>query len=143
MQEMETRNPIDSLQLSVRFAKEYLEKLDGIYKSHSLDEIQESKDLTITQRAFWTALIIEIGCLFDTYSSHDKEVISLKKIVTLKNQIDRIHGEKIIQQIIFTRKTFTAHKANKKSIPVSVEEIRNSKLKELLDKIDTLLLNKK
>lgn len=140
---METRNPIDSLQLSVRFAKEYLEKLDRIYKSHSLDEIQESKDLTITQRAFWTALIIEIGCLFDTYSSHDKEVISLKKIVTLKNQIDRIHGEKIIQQIIFTRNTFTAHKANKKSMPVSVEEIRNSKLKELLDKIDTLLLNKK
>lgn len=143
MPEMETRNPIDSLQLSVRFAKEYLEKLDRIYKSHSLDEIQESKDLTITQRAFWTALIIEIGCLFDTYSSHDKEVISLKKIVTLKNQIDRIHGEKIIQQIIFTRNTFTAHKANKKSMPVSVEEIRNSKLKELLDKIDTLLLNKK
>lgn len=138
---MERRNPIIFLKLSVRFSKEYLEKLNELHKSHSLEEIEESKDLTIAQRAFWTALIIEIGCLFDTYSSKDKEVISLKNIDSLKEKIDRIHGEKIIEQIITTRKTFTAHKGEKKNKPVSVDEICNSKLKKLLDELEVVLSN--
>lgn len=140
---MEKRNPIDSLQLSIRFSKEYLEKLDDLYKSHSLEEIEESKDLTITQRAFWVALIIEIGCLFDKYSSKDKdkEVISLLKIDSLKKDANRVFGARITQKIIDTRNTFTAHKGVKKSRPISVDEIRNSKLKKLLNELELALSN--
>ncbi len=140
---MEKRNPIISLQFSVRFAKEYLEKLNEMYESHSLEKIQESRNLTIMHKALWVALIIEVGCLFDKYSSKngDKEVISLFKIDSLKKEINRIFGERIIQKILNTRNTFTAHKGEKKGEVISVEEIRNSKLKKLLDELDAALLS--
>ncbi len=105
-----------------------------------MDEIQESKELTIVQRVFWTALIIEIGKLFDLYDG-SKEVISLKKAPIYRNlrwkdKIDSIHGKAIIAKIIKTRNTFTGHfgKIDEGTIPVS--EICSSKFSRLLDDLD-------
>lgn len=137
---MKKRDSTSSLLLSLRFAKEYLDELNRIYKTHLIDEIQESREISITQRALWVALIIEIGCLFDTYSSKDKEIISLKKIVSLKKEIDRIHGEKVIGQIITTRNTFTAHKAVEKTKVISPKEIIDSNLSKLLNELSCVLL---
>jgi hypothetical protein len=137
---MEKRNPIIILGLSLRFAKEYLEMLCKMQKIHTLDEIQESKKLTIIQRALWTSLIIEIGRLFDTYESKNKQVISFKKINFLKKDIDNIHAEAIIGKIIKTRKTFTAHWGEEKNKVVSVAEVCNSNLGILLKKLDKPLV---
>ncbi|MFH1822901.1 MAG: hypothetical protein ABH830_04340 [Patescibacteria group bacterium] len=120
---MKKRNPIITLSLSLRFAKEYFEMLCEMRKKYTLDEIQKSKKLTITQRALWTSLIIEIGRLFDNYESKNKKVISFKKIDIIKNDIDAIHAEAIIGMIIKTRKTFTAHWGEEKKEVVSVAEV--------------------
>jgi len=134
------RNPVIILPLSSRFAKEYYKYLCELRKTHTIEEIQESEELTIIQRAFWTALIIEIGKLFDTYSGN-KEVISLKKLPSFENcswkqKIDLIHGEAIIQKIIKTRNTFTAHFGKINKGIVGVTEICNSKLGKLLEDLD-------
>ena len=68
------------LKFSLRFAKEYLKTLCEMQKFHNEIEIQESKELTIIQRALWTSLIIEVGRLFDTYKSKSKKVISFKQL---------------------------------------------------------------
>ena len=136
------RNPAIILPLSLRFVKEYYQYLCKLQKTHTIDEIQESKELTIIQRAFWTALIIEIGKLFDTYDGN-KKVISLKKISffensTWKKKIDLIHGEAVIGNIIKTRKTFTAHFGQEDEGIISVAEICNSNLGKLLENLDQL-----
>ncbi|MBU4375323.1 hypothetical protein KKH38_02375 [Patescibacteria group bacterium] len=129
------RNPIIALSLSLRFAKEYLEELKQMQKNYTIDEIQESKKLTIIQRALWTSLIIEIGRIFDTYQN--KDIISFKKInlPEEKNIINNIHGEAIIGKIINTRKTFTAHWGTEKNNVVSVAELCKSNLDILLNKL--------
>lgn len=135
---MEKRNPIIVLSISLRFAKEYLEMLCDINNTYKIEVIQESYELSAKQRALWIALIIEIGCLFDDYESKNKKVISFKKISipTIKEKIDKIHGNAIIGRILETRKTFTAHKGQKKNNPVSVAELIKSNLKDLLDELD-------
>ncbi|OGG86988.1 hypothetical protein A3B87_03365 [Candidatus Kuenenbacteria bacterium RIFCSPHIGHO2_02_FULL_39_13] len=138
--ENKVRNPAIILSLSSRFAKEYHKYLCEFQKIHTIDEIQESKELTVIQRAFWTALIIEIGKLFDTYDGN-KEVISLKKMpsfenCTWKKKIDSIHGEAVICKIISTRKTFTAHFSEEDEGVISVTEICDSKLGKLLKDLD-------
>ncbi len=129
------------LQLSLRFAKEYFEMLCEMQKTYTTVKIQESKKLMIIQRALWTSLIIEIGRMFDDYKR--KEVISFKKIESLKKDVDNIFSEVIIQKIINTRHTFTAHLGKEKNEVVTVAEICNSKLGKLLDKLDKLLTNQK
>jgi type II secretory pathway component GspD/PulD (secretin) len=135
---MKERNPIVTLSISLRHAKEYLEMLCELRKAHSIEEIQESNNLLIKQRALWIALIIEIGRLFDTYEAKNKEVISLKKIdlPEVKQKIDEIHGNVIIGKIIETRKTFTAHWSKEKNDPISIIELCNSNLKSLLGQLD-------
>lgn len=135
---IEERNHIIALKLSLRFAKEYLKMLYQMQKDNTTDEIQESEKLTIIQRALWTSLIIEIGRLFDTYETNSKKVISFKKIKSLENDINKIHSEAIIGKIINTRKTFTAHWGAKKNKVVSVTEICNSNLGNLLEKLEKL-----
>lgn len=137
---MKKRSPIITLSLSLRFAKEYLKMLCEMRETYTLKEIQESKRLTITQRALWTSLIIETGRLFDTYESKNKKVISLKKIDVIKKEIDSIHAEAIIGRIINTRKTFTAHWGVEKKEVVSVTEVCNSNLGILLEKLDKPLI---
>ncbi len=137
------RKPEILLPLSLRFAKEYFDALCKMQTTYTLDEIQESKELTMVQRALWTALIIEIGRLFDTYSQEDKKVISFKKLPHLKDEITRLHGDAIIGKIIETRKTFTGHFAQKENRIISVSEICNSKLGEILNKMSSLLVTEK
>ena len=140
---MEERNPIITLSISLRHAKEYLGMLCNLREAHTIEEIQESNDLLIKQRALWIALIIEIGRLFDTYEAKNKEVISLKKInlPEAKTEIDMIHGNVIIGKIIETRKTFTAHWGKEKNDPISITELCSSNLKSLLDQLDQPLLD--
>ncbi|MFA6393559.1 MAG: hypothetical protein WCW25_01670 [Patescibacteria group bacterium] len=140
---MEKRNPIVILSISLRFAKEYLEMLCDINKTYTMEEIQDSDELLCKRRALWIALIIEIGCLFDTYEAKNKKVISFKKIniPIVKEKIDKIHGNSIIGRIIETRKTFTAHKGQEKINPISVEELCDSKLKILLGELDQPLID--
>jgi len=104
-----------------------------------------SNNLLIIRRALWIALIIEIGRLFDTYETKNNKVISLKKMdfsksnnSSVKEIIDNIHAEAIIGKIIKTRKTYTAHLGEEKEKIVSVAEICDSKLGELLSKLDKL-----
>lgn len=135
------RNPSIALQLSLRFAKEYLRKLCEIQNAHTDDEIQESNDLLIVHRALWTALIIEIGKLFDTFNDRYRKVISLKREaffqnIPWKDKIDSVRGEMIISKMIRTRKTFTAHWGEDNIRPVSVREVCDSKLEKLLDQLD-------
>jgi len=131
------------LKLSLRFAKEYLKTLCEIQKSHNEVEIQESKELTIIQRALWTSLIIEVGRLFDTYKSKDKKVISFKQLNHYEKEVDKIFKEDVIQRMRTTRHTFTAHLDEEKDDIISAPEICNSKLGELLDGLDKLLTNQK
>jgi len=131
------------LQISLRFAKEYFKILREMQKTHTSEEIQSSKKLTIIQRALWTSLIIEIGRLFDTYETESKKVISFKKIfkgTQLENKINSIHGYAIISKILITRKTFTAHIDEQQENIISVAEICNSNLGELLDQLDREIL---
>ncbi len=136
---MKKRDPIVIIKLSLKCALEYLQKLNEIRKKYTEEKIQESDNLTIIHRALWTALIIEIGCLFDTYDSKEKKVISLKKLNSHKKRIDEIHGEQIICRIINTRKSFTAHKGILKNKIITADEICNSKLKNLLEELEGLI----
>ena len=142
---MEERNPIIILEVSLRHAKEYLNMLCDLRKAYTMEEVQESNDLLVKQRALWISLIIEIGRLFDIYEVKNREVISLKKIIVpkFKKEIDIIHGNIIIKKIIETRKTFTAHWGKEKNNPISIAEICNSNLKSLLDQLDQILLDYK
>lgn len=135
---MKKRDPVITLSISLKCAKEYFEMLCKIREDHTKEEIQESKKLTITQRALWTALIIEIGRLFDEYKS--KKVISFKNIDIIKKDIDTIHGQAIIKKIINTRNTFTAHWGEEKKEIVSVTDLCNSNLGILLEKLDQSLV---
>lgn len=135
---MEKRNPIITLSISLRFAKEYFAMLCKMQEDYTKEEIQESKELSISQRALWTALIIEIGRLFDKYES--KKVISFKNIDIIKKDIDAIHGQAIIGKIINTRNTFTAHWGEEKKEIVLVAELCNSNLGILLKKLDQPLV---
>lgn len=134
------RNWALMLKLSLRFAKEYLKALCKMRKHYTGIEIQKSKKLTIIQRALWTSLIIEVGRLFDTYKSKDKNerVISFKKLNLYEKEVDNIFKEKIIQRIRTTRNTFTAHLDEKADDIISVPEICNSNLDDLLEKLSKL-----
>ncbi len=132
------RNPAIILPLSLRFAKEYLKTLCEIQKSHNEVEIQESKELTVIHRALWTSLIIEVGRLFDTYRRGNEKVISFKKLNCHKTEIDKIFNEDIIQRMITTRKTFTAHLDEKRNDIISVPEICESNLGDLLERLSKL-----
>lgn len=138
MNESTERNPKNVLPLSLRFAKEYFEMLCEMRRAYTEDQIQESKELTICQRALWTALIIEVGRLCDTYHANGKDVISYKKVDHLKSDVNKFHGEAIIGKIINTRKTFTAHWSKKKENVVSIAEICSSNLGVLLKQLSEL-----
>ena len=134
MRNLIKRDPKTLLPLSLGFAKEYLDALCKMRTN--IKAVGESEELIIIHRALWTALIIEVGRLFDTYDT--KEVISFKKIPHLKKQINKYHGEAIIGKIIETRKTFTGHFAKKANIVLSASEICNSNLGEILRKMSEL-----
>ena len=128
------RDPESLLSLSLRFAKEYFDTLCKMQMN--LDEVQESKELTMIHRALWTALIIEVGRLFDTYTN--KDVISFKKLPHLKEKIDKFHGEAIIEKILDTRNTFTGHFARKENKISLAPEICNSNLGTILNEMSNL-----
>ena len=134
MKNVITSNPKIVLPLSLRFAKEYLNKLSEMQKN--INSVQESKELTVIHRALWTSLIIEIGRLFDTYDT--KDVVSFKKLAHLKKQINKYHGESIVGKIIETRKTFTGHFAKKANTVITAHEICNSNLGQILDEMGKL-----
>lgn len=129
MKNLTKRDPETLLPLSLRFAKEYFEALCKMQRS--IEAVQESKELTTKYRALWTALIIEVGRLFDTYTS--KDVISFKKLPHLKELIDKYHGEAVIGKIIETRNTFTGHFAKEARVVISGPEICDSNLGEILN----------
>jgi hypothetical protein len=135
MENLIKRSPEILLPLSLRFAKEYFEALCKMQKD--IEMVQESKELTITQRALWTALIIEVGRLFD---KHD-DVISFKQTPYLEDKINKYHGETIIGKIIETRNTFTGHFAKKAEIVITASEICNSNLGKILDEMCQLPIN--
>ena len=122
------------LPLSLRFAKEYIDELCKMQKN--IEAVQELKEFTIKHRALWTALIIEVGRLFD--SSNRKEVISFKKLPHLKSSIDKYHGEAIIGKIIDTRNTFTGHFAKEAVEVIMPTEICNSNLGKILNEMSKL-----
>ena len=132
------RNQVLMLKFSLRFAKEYLKTLCEMQKFHNEIEIQESKELTIIQRALWTSLIIEVGRLFDTYKSKSKKVISFKQLNSYGTEVNKIFKENVIQRMRTTRHTFTAHLDEERDDIISAPEICGSKLRELLDKLDKL-----
>ncbi|TAL49162.1 hypothetical protein EPN83_01310 [Patescibacteria group bacterium] len=138
MRNLIKREPDILLPLSLRFAKEYFNALCKMQTN--IEAVQESNELTTTHRALWTALIIEVGRLFDTYNT--KDVISFKKLPHLKNSIDRYHGEAIVGRIIDTRNTFTGHFAKEASTVITAPEICNSNLGEILDEMSKLSIQK-
>jgi len=138
-----------ALQFSLNAAKDFHKKLCEL--TAKVDAIQNDDDLLLKQdpdewketvllrRAIWIALIIEVGRLFDTYESGSKKVISFKKVFrnsSLERTINAIHGEAIIAKILNTRNTFTAHIAEQQNNILSAEEICNSNLPELLNRLD-------
>lgn len=144
------RNSKIELQVSLVLAKRFYNKLCEI--SPRVEELNQSalteeedlelEKLMLIRTAFWIALIIEIGRLFDTYDNPGKKVISLKNFFSDPNsnaEIDRIHGQAIIGQIIKTRNTYTAHLSEDSNIQNSVKSICESNLGALLDKVDALL----
>lgn len=132
------RDPKTVLPLSLRFAKEYLSKLSEMQKK--INFIQESEELTIIHRALWTALIIEVGRLFDSYDK--KDTISFRKLPHLKNKIDKYYGEVIVGKIIETRNTFTGHFSKNAKEVILAKEICDSKLSKILDEMSELELEK-
>ena len=144
------RNPRNELQISLWRAKEFYKKLCEIsprveeLNQHMVTEADELEfmELKLIRIAFWVALIIEIGRLFDTYDKPKKRVISLKNFFNDSDsiaEINRIHGQMIISQIIKTRNTYTAHISDDFNIPNSVKSICESNLGTLLNDVDTLL----
>jgi len=129
------RNPETVLPLSLKFAKEYFDMLCKMQK-----DINESEELTI-HRALWTALIIEVGRLFDTYSK--KDVVSFKKLPYLKKQIDNYHSVDIIRDIIETRNTFTGHFSKEGKNIISAPEICRSDLSKILKGMSKLSVSGK
>ncbi len=151
------RNPAIILALSLSSAQEFFRKLcevniklgllNNSFEATIEDAgFEEFKNLRTLQRAFWIALVIEIGCLFDTHRSNNGKVISFKKIEffqtpNIKNKIDAIHGEAIISKIIHTRNTFMGHKGEDKEDVISVPMICASKLGSLLDQLNEPMKN--
>ncbi len=130
--------PANWLDMSLRFASEYFEELCAMRNKYTKAEIQQSKKLTIMHRSLWTSLIAEIRKLFD--NSRDYPNYSLRKIDFFKqNQyksiVDTVYGEKIISRIIKTGNTFTLHLSKNKRDILSVSEICDSNLGELLNKL--------
>lgn len=149
---MERRDPVSALQLSLQNAKEFLKKLREF--TERVDAIQanpkrlinknpdEWEEVRIIRKALWIALIIEVGRLFDTYEKETKKVISFKSVfknTNLEKTINKIHETAIVGKIINTRRTFTAHIAEQKNDIISAPEICNSNLGALLDKLDAPL----
>lgn len=144
------RNPRNELQISLWRAKKFYKKLCEI--SPRVEELNQSivteeEELELEQSmlirtAFWIALIVEIGRLFDTYDKPGKKVISLKNFFSDADsiaEINRIHCQAIIGQIIITRNTYTAHLSEDSNIPNSVKSICESSLGTLLDNANALL----
>ncbi len=134
MRNLIKRDPETLLPLSLRFAKEYFDALCKMQRN--IEAVQESKELTINYRALWTALIIEVGRLFDTYKT--KDVISFKKLPHLRESIDKYHGETVIGKIIETRNTFTGHFAKEAKVVITGPEICDSNLGEILKEMSKI-----
>ena len=133
------RDPKILLPLSLKFAREYFDALCKMQVN--IETIQESKELTTIHRALWTALIIEIGRLFDTYNV--KDVVSFKKLPHLKSEINKHHGEMIVGKIIETRNTFTGHFAKQAENVTTASEICHSNLGEILDEMSQLSISER
>lgn len=144
------RNPVFALQHSLENAQDFYEKLCEL--TETVNTIQDDderllkqnpdewKETVLLRKAVWIALIIEVGRIFDTYET--KGVISFKKVFrdsSLENAINSIHGEAIIGRILDTRNTFTAHIAEKHNNILSADEICNSNLGELLERLESPL----
>lgn len=134
MRNLIKRNPQTLLPLSLRFAKEYFEALCKMQEN--IGAVQESKELTTTYRALWTALIIEVGRLFDTHKT--KDVISFKKVTHLQELVNKYHGEAVIGKIIETRNTFTGHFAKEAKVVITGSEICGSNLGQILEEMSKL-----
>lgn len=132
MKNLIIREPENLLPLSIRFAREYLDELCKM--QNDIAKVQESKELTTMHRALWTALIMEVGRLFDAHN----DVVSFKKVPNLKTEIDKCHQEDIIGKIIETRNTFTGHFATNAKVVVSAAEICKSRLGEILERMSKL-----
>ncbi|MDD5589996.1 MAG: hypothetical protein PHQ47_02380 [Candidatus Portnoybacteria bacterium] len=133
------RNASIFLSLSLRFSMEYLEKLCNLKKEHGDDKIQESKELTIFHRVLWTALIVEVrklfGASFKRYRNYSLREIEYFKSEPYKSVINTVYGNQIIQRILTTSNTFTIHLGETKDNVLSVSEICNSNLRDLLEQL--------
>ncbi|MBM3272869.1 hypothetical protein FJY94_06430 [Candidatus Kaiserbacteria bacterium] len=134
----EDRNASNFLSLSLRFAEEYLEGLQSLYKRHSETDIQLSKELTTIHRALWTSLVVEVrklfGKSFKDYKNHSLKEIKFFDRNPYKQTIDNVYGAKIVQSILDMSNSFTVHLGQEKKF-VSAEEICDSNLDIQLKKL--------
>jgi len=138
--EIAERNPSGFLSLSLRFALEYFDQLSKLREGGE-SKIQESNELTIHHRALWTSLIVEIrklfGASFKEYKNYSLREIEFFQSEPHKTSIDRVFGDRLIQEIMKTGNTFTIHLGKHGGRPFTVKEICNPKLKELLGQLQT------
>lgn len=101
---------------------------------------------TVIRDAMASSLVNLVSEMFDMLSMSQKEIISFKKEKwfidnkNIKKQIDAIHGEVIIGKIINSRKTFFAHMGKKTDKIISGNEICDSNLYYLLERLEILWL---
>lgn len=155
MPKEQKRNPAIALQFVLSNAIEYLNKLNELHGrenrlrikiesriSFTKEENEKWQDIGLYQRAFRTALILDVGRMFDTYRGVNK-VISFKtgeffKIPVIKKEIDQIHGESIISEILKTRDTWSAHIGDNINDIISTEKICQSNLVQLFKRLKSI-----
>lgn len=138
IKEVYKTNPGDWMLISLIHAQEYFDFLCTFRKKYRDDQIQSSKELNTIHRAVWTSLIAEIRKLFDDsrYPNHSLRNSEFFKEELNKSLINTIYGNKILQKIITTANTFTLHLAEEKTKILSVSEICDSNLGDLLKKLE-------
>lgn len=131
----EDRNAANFLGLSLRNAIEYLDELCSLRSKYSETEIQISKELTITHRALWTSLAVEVrklfGKSFNNYKNHSLVETAFFLQEPYRSIVKKVHGDQITQRLLKMSTTFTSHISQGEMTFFSAEEICKSKLKDL------------
>lgn len=141
------RNSCQALQYLVSEAKNTLELLQRLHKEirRRIDERDfnpssdlKGYDLGLCVSALKSHLTLTVARMFDS----NPKSISFKTVEwfinnkNAKDFISKIHGEKIIGEIIRERHSWMAHMGSSISGNVSVEEICNSDLAVLLNSLE-------
>lgn len=107
-------------------------------------EIPQEISWVVIRNALKCSLVNLVAEMFD---SHNKGVISFKTVKWFtenpeaKKELDLIHGEKIIGKMIDSRHTFFSHMGDETNKIISGQEICESNLPSLLERLENLYLN--